>query len=132
MSKAHPRVPGPFHYRKGLIFGPVFSSVEKATIILGFIEFYIPEAEVTTEIQTERAIGGSGYSHSRRETELFPRMIFYNRVGKCGSRSVLRFEGFQFYWSELFRISGPNYLWSGPLVRNSRPSVFLQQRTHSS
>ena len=77
--------------------GLVFSSDEKATIILGFIEFYIPETDVTTEIQTERAIGGSGYSHSRRETELFPRMIFYNRVGKCGSRSVLRCEGFNFY-----------------------------------
>ena len=32
---------------------------------------------------------------SRRDTELFPRMIFYNRVGKCGSRSVLRLNGLQ-------------------------------------
>ena len=97
MSKAYPWILGPQTDPEGPIFGPdLFSSVEKATIILGFIEFYLPETDVTTEIETEKAIGISDY-HSRRETELFPRMIFYNRVGKCGSRSVLRCEGFNFY-----------------------------------
>ena len=49
--------------RPDIWFG-FFSSDEKATIILGFIEFYIPEADITTEIQTERAMEMSGY-HSR-------------------------------------------------------------------
>ena len=69
----------------------------KATIIFGFIEFNVPEVQsndVTTAVATERAIKKFDYK-SRRETELFPRIIFYNRVGKCGSRSVLRLNGLQ-------------------------------------
>ena len=62
------------------------------------MEFYVPEvksSDVTTAIVAERAMGKLDYYNSRRETELFPRMIFYNRVGKCGSRSVLRLNGLQ-------------------------------------
>ena len=62
------------------------------------MEFYVPEvksSDVTTAIVAERAMGKLDYYNSRRETELFPRMIFYNRVGKCGSRSVLRLKGLQ-------------------------------------
>ena len=69
----------------------------KATIIFGFIEFNVPEVQsndVTTAVATERAMKKFDYK-SRRDTELFPRMIFYNRVGKCGSRSVLRLNGLQ-------------------------------------
>ena len=51
-------------------------------------------SDVTTAVTTEREMRKYDYK-SRRDTELFPRMIFYNRVGKCGSRSVLRLNGLQ-------------------------------------
>lgn len=51
-------------------------------------------SDVTTAVATEREMRKYDYK-SRRDTELFPRMIFYNRVGKCGSRSVLRLNGLQ-------------------------------------
>ena len=66
-------------------------------IILGFIEFNVKEvksSDLTTAVATDRAMRKFDYK-SRRDTELFPRMIFYNRVGKCGSRSVLRLNGLQ-------------------------------------
>ena len=51
-------------------------------------------SDLTTAVATDRAMRKFDYK-SRRDTELFPRMIFYNRVGKCGSRSVLRLNGLQ-------------------------------------
>ena len=66
-------------------------------MIFGIIEFNVPEVQsndVTTAVAIERAMKKFDYK-SRRDTELFPRMIFYNRVGKCGSRSVLRLNDLQ-------------------------------------
>ena len=96
------------------------------------MEFYVPEvksSDVTTGFIAERAMGKLDYN-SRRETELFPRMIFYNRVGKCGSRSVLRLKGFQ---SAEYKITASTQLianlWKEQLIWSKIMKQLLLVRT---